>query len=90
MYSDKPTSPFGTAFDLPTLEQMISVCVEWGADSCNVYVPEPYCDRVTLRFEDNKVAPASIKALKGYNASRLDPVCSADYEDGTWTFYLAD
>lgn len=51
MYSDKPTSPFGTAFNLPTLEQMISVCVEWGADNCNVYVPEPYCDRVTLRFE---------------------------------------
>lgn len=89
MFDTRPTSPFGTFFEFPTLEQMICVCLDFNTEAClicgnNSDGDGGYC--LPIKFEDNKVIFESLKVLDEFGIQPSDPVTSVDYSDGKWTF----
>ena len=90
MFNTQPTSPFGTHFEFPTLEQIICVCVDYGSDKCHVYKnagdnDSEYC---VIKFKDNKITPKSLKLLEDIGIEPSDPVTGVDYSNAEWIIYI--
>lgn len=90
MFDTRPTSPFGTHFEFPTLEQMICVCMSCNSEICHLYVNggENDSEYHIIKFKDNMIIPESLNMLNDFDIKPSDPVTSADYSDGEWTFII--